>query len=118
MFEGFNYFLRTSSFLFFRRVGVGETSWIFSSDFYFSYVVAIIGGFTAISSFEDAVTGQNIITVTGEAEVFAAPDIASISFSVNIQKDTVEAAFSHSTSIRIRGKTNLCLIHFKQLNNM
>ncbi len=69
---------------------------IFLGLFSVLLVVAIIGGFTAISSFEDAVTGQNIITVTGEAEVFAAPDIASISFSVNIQKDTVEAAQEES----------------------
>jgi hypothetical protein len=55
-------------------------------------IVVIIGGLFGLSYFDKAAKGQNVITVSGEAEVTAIPDITRVWFSVEVEKATVEAA--------------------------
>lgn len=60
-------------------------------------VVAIIGSFLGLSYFDKAAKGENVITVSGEAEVFAVPDIAKIWLTVETEKETVDAAQTEAT---------------------
>jgi uncharacterized protein len=58
----------------------------------FFIVVAAIGGISVVQKIGKSAIGENIISVTGQAEVFAVPDIATINFSVHVEGDTVDVA--------------------------
>lgn len=60
-------------------------------------VVAIVGGAQFLNTIERAGYGENVISVSGEAEIFAVPDIATISFSIEVERGSVEEAQEEAT---------------------
>lgn len=60
-------------------------------------VFVIIWGFLSLSYFNKATNKDNVISVVGNAEIFAVPGIANITFSIQVEKETVDLAQEEAT---------------------